>query len=197
MTDWEQEWQEVIAAAGQDFSDGRVHYGPDAVEASVIRRYLEPLEFDCALHYDAVVARQHGYPDIIAPYTATMQWAMPPMWSPGDPPLFSDHGRDAQPARSPINNEGFPLGPRTTGYFATDIELEFVRPVAVGERLGRRGQRLLSCVPKETAVGRGAFMTWESEIVDRDGEVLMFMRVGTYAYQPGQSPAPASDEDRA
>jgi hypothetical protein len=61
---------------------------------------------------------------------------MPAMWSPGDPPLFTDDARDAQPARSPINNQGFPLGPRTTGFFATDIELDFLRPVALGERLG-------------------------------------------------------------
>jgi hypothetical protein len=196
VSDWKQEWQEVIDAEGRDFSDGQVHYGADAVEASAIRRYLEPLEFDCALHYDADTARQHGYPGIIAPYTATMQWAMPPMWSPGDPPLFTDDARDAQPARSPINNQGFPLGPRTTGYFATDMEMDFVRPVTLGERLGRRGHRLLSCTPKETAVGRGAFMKWESEVVDADGEVVMRMRTGTYAYQPHQ-PAAAGSEGKA
>ena len=81
MSDWKLEWQEVIDAAGRDFSDGKVHYGADAVEAGAIRRFLEPLEFDCALHYDADVARQHGYPDITAPYTATMSWAMPAMAS--------------------------------------------------------------------------------------------------------------------
>jgi N-terminal half of MaoC dehydratase len=196
VSDWKQEWQEVIDATGRDFSDGRTRYGPDAVEAGAIRRYLEPLEFDCALHYEGEVARQHGYPDIIAPYTATMQWSMRAMWSPGDPPLFIDDARDAQPARSPINNRGFPLGPRTTGYFATDIELDFIRPVAVGERLGRRGYRLLSCSPKETSVGRGAFMTWESEIVDADGGVVMRMRAGTYAYQPHRPASQPGEENR-
>ena len=195
MSDWTQEWQEVIDAAGQDFSDGQVHYGADVVEASAIRRFLEPLEFDCALHYDAGIARQHGYPDIIAPYTATMSWAVPAIWTPGDPPIFTDDARDAQPAPSPINNQGFPLGPRTTGYFATDIELDFIRPVTLGERLGRRGYRLLSCTPKETAVGRGAFMTWECEIVDAGGDVVMRMRTGTYAYQPRQPSAAASEEN--
>jgi N-terminal half of MaoC dehydratase len=194
VNDWKLEWQEVIDAEGRDFSDGQVHLGADAVEASAIRRYLEPLELDCALHYDAGTAREHGYPDIIAPYTSTLQWAMPPMWSPGDPALFTDDARDAQPARSPINNQGFPLGPRTTGYFATDVELDFVRPVTLGERLGRRGHRLLSCTPKETAVGRGAFMKWESEIVDANGDVVLRMRTGTYAYQPHPS-ATASEEN--
>jgi len=194
VSDWTQEWQEVIDATGRDFSDGRIHYGPDVVEASVIRRFLEPLEFDCALHYDADTARQHGYPGIIAPYTATMSWAMPAMWKPGDPPLFADDARDAQPARSPINNQGFPLGPRTTGFFATDMELDFIRPVTLGERLGRRGHKLISCTPKETAVGRGAFMKWESEVVDANGDVVLRMRTGTYAYQPHQPAGRPSEE---
>lgn len=197
MSDWTDEWQEVIDAAGHDFSDGQIHYGADAVEAGAVRRFLEPLEFDCALHYDADVARQQGYLDIIAPYTAALTWAMPAMWSPGDPSIFTDDARDAQPARSPINNQNFPLGPRTTGFFATDIELDFIRPVAVGERLGRRGHRLLSCTPKETSVGRGAFMTWESEIVDSGGDVVMRMRTGTYAYQPHQPSSPAIGKNGA
>jgi hypothetical protein len=193
VSDWTLEWQEVIDAVGQDFGDGEAHYGADMVEAGAIRRFLEPLELDCALHYDADFARDHGYPGIIAPYTSALTWAMPAMWSPGDQPIFTDDARDAQPAHSPINNQGFPLGPRTTGFFATDIELDFIRPITLGERLGRRGNRLLSCTPKETAVGRGAFLKWESEIVDAGGDVVLRMRTGTYAYQPHQPSGQASE----
>ncbi|MCP9977467.1 hypothetical protein [Actinomadura madurae] len=42
----------------------------------------------------------------------------------------------------------------------------------------------MSCAPKETAVGRGAFLTWESEIVTEPGEVVARIRIGTYAYVP-------------
>jgi hypothetical protein len=182
--DWKQAWQEVVEAVGRDFSDGQVHWGADVVEQSSIRRYNEPLELDCPLHYDAEVARAHGYADVIAPYTSALTWTIPPMWTPGEPPLFDTAARNAQPVRSPINNQGFPLGPPTTGFFATDMELDFLRPVTVGERLGRRGHKLLSCTPKQTAVGRGAFMTWEAEIVTAGGEVVIRMRTGTYAYQP-------------
>lgn len=184
MNDWKNDWKEVIEAVGRDFSDGEPRYGVDRIEMSALRRYLEPLEFDCALYYDADIAREHGYPDVIVPYTAAMSWAIPAMWRPGDPPLFTDASRDAQPARSPINNQNFPLGPVTTGFFATDIEFEFVRAMTIGERVGRRGQRLVSCTPKETAVGRGAFLVWESEMVDEAGEVVSRMRTGTYAYVP-------------
>lgn len=53
--------------------------------------------------------------------------------------LFDSDDRDAQPVRSAINNQDMPLGPRTTGFFGTDIEVEFLRPVVAGERIGRRG----------------------------------------------------------
>jgi N-terminal half of MaoC dehydratase len=184
VSDWTDAWQEVVDSVGRDFSDGVVRYGAAPVEAESIRRYLEPLELDCALHYDAGVARAHGYSGIVAPYTAGPCWAIPAMWRPGDGPLFTDEARDAQPTRTPINNTNFPLGPPTSGFFATDLEFEFERPVVVGERVGRRGHRLLACTPKQTAVGRGAFMVWESELIVGQGEVVARMRAGVYAYQP-------------
>jgi hypothetical protein len=192
-TDWRQDWDAVIAAVGRDFSDGEVRYGADSVTASDIRRFLEPLEFDCALHYDRAAAAVAGFSDITLPYTAVMSWSIPAMWSPGDPPLFDDAARNAQPARSPINGPGLGIGPKTTGFFAAEIEMDFVRPVTAGERIGRRGYRLISCTPKETAVGRGAFLTWESEIVTTEGEVVARMRSVTFAYVP--RPAAGWDDD--
>lgn len=45
--------------------------------------------------------------------------------------------------------------------------------------------------------GRGAFMRWESEVVDADGEVVLCMRTGTYAYQPHQPSGEPSEENGA
>jgi hypothetical protein len=181
---WQDEWQPLVDAVGQDFGDGSTVYGADAVELGTIRRYVEPLEIDSPLHYDAAVARANGWPDVIAPYTATMVYSVSPMWQPGDPPLYDSAERDAQPARSPINNEDMPLGPKTTGFFATDISMDFVRPLTLGERVGRRGKKLVACSPKQTSMGRGAFLTWESELVTESGEVVAYVRTGTYAYNP-------------
>jgi hypothetical protein len=183
---WQDEWQPLIDAVGRDFGDGTTVWGADAVERGAVRRFAEPLELASALHYDAQVAQAHGFPDIIAPYTAAMSFSLPAMWRPGDPPLYDDPDPDAQPARSPINNQDMPLGPRTTGFFATDVAIEFVRPAVVGERIGRRGKRLVACVPKETSMGRGAFLTWESELVTDTGDVIARVRNGSYAYNPHQ-----------
>jgi acyl dehydratase len=182
--DWRSAWDGMVAAVGRDFADGAVTYGADPVAVSDIRRFLEPLEFDCPLHYSQKAAQDAGFADVTLPYTAAMTWSIPPMWSPGDPPLFDDDSRDAQPARSPINNADPGPAPPTSGFFATDLEMDFVRPVVAGECVARRGRKLLSCTPKETSVGRGAFLNWESEFINDRGDVIARMRTGTYAYQP-------------
>lgn len=189
-TDWKSDWQEVVDAVGRDFLDGATTWGGDPVERGAVRRYLEPLELDCALHTDPEVAAAAGHADTTMPVTGVIAWTIPAAWQPGQV-LFDSDERDAQPVHSAINNADMDLGPRTTGFFGTDIELDFEREVLVGEHLGRRGKTLLSCTPKETGVGRGAFMTWESEIVSRpadrpevEPEVVGRIRIGTYAYVP-------------
>ncbi|MCR1786275.1 MaoC family dehydratase N-terminal domain-containing protein [Nocardioides carbamazepini] len=181
--DWQAAWQPVIDAIGKDFAEGAVTWGGDAVERGGIRRYLEPLELDCALHTDPELARAAGYADVTMPATGVIAWTIPAAWTPGQV-LFASSERDAQPVHSAINNADMTLGPRTTGFFGTDIEVDFLRDVVAGERLGRRGRTLLSCKPKETAVGRGAFLTWGSEIVTAELEVVGRIRIGTYAYVP-------------
>ncbi|CAM3274792.1 MaoC family dehydratase N-terminal domain-containing protein [Nocardioides dubius] len=189
-TDWTAPWQEVVDAVGRDFLDGKTTWGGDPVEAGAIRRYLEPLELDCALHTDAAAARAAGHDDVVMPATGVIAWTIPAAWQPGEV-LFDSDERNAQPVHSAINNADLGLGPKTTGFFGTDIELDFDREVTAGEHLGRRGKRLVACKPKETGVGRGAFMTWESEIVSRpagvadaEPEVVGRIRIGTYAYVP-------------
>ncbi|WP_436698052.1 FAS1-like dehydratase domain-containing protein [Nocardioides sp. BYT-33-1] len=190
--DWQADWRPVIDAIGRDFAEGAVTWGGDAVERGAIRRYLEPLELDCALHTDPEVARAAGHADVTMPATGVIAWTIPAAWQPGQV-LFDSADRDAQPVHSAINNADMTLGPRTTGFFGTDIEVDFLRDVVAGERIGRRGKTLLSCKPKETAVGRGAFMTWESEVVTEELEVVGRIRIGTYAYIP--HPKAAGKED--
>ena len=181
---WARAWDAMVALVGTDLSDGRTRWGADAVELGTIRRYCEPIELSSPIHHDPAAARAAGHPDVVAPVTAALAYTVPAMWRPGDPPLFPSAERDAQPGRSPINNENRGPAPRTRGFFATDMEMDFLRPVVVGERLGMRGRRLLACTPKETRVGRGAFSTVETEIVSDAGDVVGRMRSTTFAYDP-------------
>lgn len=187
-TDWKAAWQPVVDAIGRDFQPEEIVWGADPVEAGAIRRFLEPLEFDSVLHTDREAARALGHADLVMPATGVIAWTIPAAWRAGEV-LFDSAERDAQPVHSAINNTDLGLGPRTTGFFGTDIEVDFLRPVLVGEQLGRRGKTLVACSPKETGVGRGAFLTWQSDVVSRGAEeagheVVARIRIGTYAYVP-------------
>ena len=190
--DWTATWEPMLARIGTDLTDGEATWGADPLERSAVRRYLEPLEFDCALHYDADVARAHGFADVTAPYTSVITFTIPPMWEPGQH-LFTCDDRDAQPATSPINGDHLRLAPEVTGFFATDMELDFLRAPVVGERLGRRGSVLRSCVTKWTSVGRGAFMTLEAEVITGDGDVVARIRNTVFAYEPVGPPPDTGD----
>jgi N-terminal half of MaoC dehydratase len=181
--DWKQAWQPVVAAVGRDFGEGRLMTGADEVSAATIRRYLEPLEFDCALHYDTEVARAHGYADVIAPNTSIQTFSLPPMWQPGEN-IFKRAERNAQPEPSSLAGFRAPMEPPTTGYFATDYAVEYLLPVTVGDRLHRRGAKLAECLPRETKMGRGAFLTWESEICNQRNEVVARTRTTWLRYNP-------------
>lgn len=183
MEDWKKAWQPVIDRIGTDIGED-AQFGADAIDASAVRRYLEPLEFNCALHRDADVARGHGHADVIVPYTAATTFTIPPMWRAGQETLFPADDRNAQPERSAVKPDFPEFFPAFTGYFATDIEIDFVRPAHLGERLGRRGNRIVACDPKETRIGRGAFVKCETDIVTEFGEVIARMRTGTFLYVP-------------
>ena len=180
---WIAAWQPMVAAVGTQFDPGPHEFSADIIEASAVRRYLEPLEFDCALHHDREAARAQGHPDILVPTSAIPTFAMPPMWRPGER-LFETADRNAQPAKTPISGVRTGLEPPTTGFFATNYDVEYLQPVYVGDRLLRRGARLVACLPKETKVGRGAFLTWESEIVNQRLEVVARLQTTYFRYNP-------------
>jgi hypothetical protein len=183
--DWKTAWEPVIAMIGEvwDVIKAPPGVAADPVEAGAIRKYIEPLEFDCALHHDREVARSHGYADIIAPYTSLMSFAILPMWQPGGT-LFTSDDRNAQPEQSSVKPT-FPAHfPLVTGYFATDMEFEYFRPATIGDVLRMEAGPLLSCDPKETSVGRGAFVHSEIRIVNQDDELLALVRSGAFFYNP-------------
>lgn len=182
--DWKEAWQPLMQAVGQDFSEGETQWGVDCVEKGGIRRFLEPLEFDCPLHYDDAIARSHGYSGIIAPFSSYLSLTIPEIWRIGTT-VFTSAERHAQPEmNNPITGIGTMLAPPTSGYFATDLDIEYLRPVMVGDRLCRAGRKLLSCEPKETKVGRGAFTCWETEIRNQREETVAALRVTVFSYNP-------------
>jgi acyl dehydratase len=192
-------------AVGTDFADtqGRTESraegreGPDAIEAGAVRKFVEPLEFGCPLHYDRQVALGLGYRDVVAPVSSIITFTIPPVWKPGDPPAFTSPERDAQPASLATGPRLTGLEPPFSAYFAADLEADFLAPAVVGDRLSRQGNVLLSCTPKETSVGRGAFLTWQSQVRNQRGELVARLRNTGYLYEPHPSRPPSHRAHRA
>jgi acyl dehydratase len=187
---WTAGWQPVIDAVGTDFGAGVDLTGPDAVELGSIRRYVEPLEFGCPLHYDPEVAQRFGLPDVVAPVTSAMTFTIAPVWRPGEPATFISAERNGQPARTGTGPRWTGLEPPTTAHFAAEAAADYLAPIVVGDRLTRRGNMLLSCVPKATRIGVGAFTTWQSEIHNQRGELVVRLRNTAYSYIPAVDVTP-------
>ena len=178
--DWTKAWQSAIEQVGTDFGKGTIRLAADAIERGMVRRFLEPLEFDCPLHHDEQVAAAHGYVGILAPYSGVATWIAPAVWQPGAGPAWVDPSRNAQLADPVVQ---FPhIGPPFNAGFATDIEYEYSHPFLVGDRCHVRGPVLLAVEPKETRVGRGAFLTWRSDVHKQDGSLVVTMTFGMYRY---------------
>lgn len=182
----EHTWDDLVAAIGRDFSGGEVRVAADEVERGAIRKYGEPLEMDCPLFYDDQVARQHGYKGIVVPASAvSTTFSTSPIWKPGDPEAWPTNEPDHMV--SPAGGRtAVPLPmPRTNASFATDIEIEYFEPVYLGDRLTSRGRKLISVNVRQTRVGYGAFMVFESEVRNQRGQLAARMRNGSYQYIAG------------
>jgi len=175
-------WDDLVAAVGQDFSDGEIRWAIEPVEWVSIRRYCEVIESDFPLFYSDEEARKHGYKGIICPASHVQNHIGQGLWRPGDPTRWPVSERNYRAAGVPQASEKPVPAPRTTAGFATDREVEYLQPVYIGDHLGSRGRKLLSVAVRETSVGFGAFTVYETEWVNQNGEVVGLTRSGGYQY---------------
>lgn len=145
------------------------------IDELAIRHWCETLEDGNPLYLDEDYARSRGLRGLMAPplliFPATafpFRWPWPPKG--GRPPLML-----AQVKR--ILN--LPVG------IATDNELEFIKTVQIGDRIGT-SSRLLSVSPwKSTRVGDGHFIRWASSYRNQHGEKVAEQRTTLFAYGRG------------
>lgn len=163
---WQLPWKRVIDSVGAELGAPAVAYGVDFVDGSALRRYLEPLEFDCPLHSSADAARSAGYRDLVLPWSAYIPFTLGAFWNPGETPAFVDPAYEAQPTRSPYAiHEPIPHAPATSAFMGTETSsMDFLAPVVLGDRLGTFGRKLVDCQPKQTRIGQGAFVRFQAEI---------------------------------
>lgn len=168
-------WQEAESFLGKVIGED---VGVDAVETGSIRRWLEPKEFDCALHTDAEAARAAGYRDVIAPCTMVFTYGLPAYWSPGDP-----HARlGDEPRQIPIPVI-FDVPAPCTLSFASNVDMAFFEPMVVGDRITRTS-RLVSIEHKELRVGKGAFMIQEDTYTNQRGDRVAMVLLTIFRFSP-------------
>lgn len=109
------------------------------------------------MHTDEKVAQENGYEKLIAPYSSLLTWFLPPYWRPGLD-VFSSSDIHAPITDKPLLVLETKIAPKTPHYFATNMEIDYVNPFYVGDHLCRTDFILKSCIPKETSVGKGAFI---------------------------------------
>tara|TARA_Y100000588_G_scaffold54953_4_gene52332 strand:- start:1323 stop:2420 length:1098 start_codon:yes stop_codon:yes gene_type:complete len=177
-------WEDLEAAVGQDFSDGQIHWAIEEVERTSIRRYCEAIESDFPLFHNRETALKNGYRDIICPASHIQNHTTLGLWRPGDPTRWPNAERNYTNSGVSQGNQMAVPAPATTAGFATDREVEYVKPVYIGDHLGSRGRKLISVAIRETSVGFGAFTIFESEWVNQNEEVVAISRSGGYRYNP-------------
>ena len=160
--------------------------GVDAVELGSIRRWLEPKEFDCALHTDAAAAQAAGYRDVIAPNTMVFSYGLPAYWSPSD----GNAKMGDEPRQIPIPVI-FDVPAPCTLSFASNVDMEFFEPMHVGDVITRTS-RLRSIDQKELRVGKGAFMTQEDTYTNQYDEQVAVVLLTIFRFVPPEKQATPS-----
>jgi acyl dehydratase len=148
--------------------------GAEEISTSAIRRYVEAHEMASPLYHDAEVAREHGYDDVIAPWTMLLTASMPAYWSPGDPPL---------PAGALPPFMWTKLGLPGSEMVTTSVDLSFLEPLRPGDRISTT-YTIVRQTPKRTRVGDGLFVDFELEFRRQDGVLVAVERTSIYAYTP-------------
>lgn len=190
---------EATAAALDELEPwiGREHgfRGADEVSRNDIRRKLEVYCCDCPLHYDDAVARAHGYRGLVAPVTLTPLWAMPAYWNPGDAQIYTP---DRRPLTGGISTDELPKV--FSKGVNTATEWEYFEPLYPGDML-EGNWRLIDIKPRETRLGSGVFLTTETTILKRSGELVAKNRNTSFRYDekaregPREKKSPPASEN--
>ena len=178
-------WEDTAKHIGQDYSGGIIMVADERVDKVMISRYCEPAEISNLLYWDEEVARMAGYRSQVVP------WAMLK-----EVPTYGGNWRPGQPTRFPLDKEmdwqsqlanrqpsagGPPVPPTNAGFF-TDMTIEFFEPVCLGDRLTTMGRVLHHVTPRETRVGVGAFIGYDTSYFNQVGQLVARATQGTYSF---------------
>lgn len=165
------------------FAESEPQPAPLEVNEYLIRHWCETFEDANPLYLDADYARSRSFRGLVAPPASLMTtFAMPFRW-PWPPPEGLPRRHVHYDVKEAL---GLPVG------IISRIDMEFHRPVEVGERLSI-SQRLVSVSPvKQTRLGEGRFWVVERRFWNSDGQLVATEQLTAFGY--GHDAAESSDQ---
>lgn len=145
--------------------------GADPVSVADIRRHLELVGLDDAIHTDDAAARSHGFRAAVSPVCLLRTWSFPAYREPGGE--LDESGGLHPPI--PLTSVPAPGG----RMFATESSMRYVADVCVGDRIDATSV-LRSVTRKRTRAGAGAFLVVETTYANQHGETVAVETLTTF-----------------
>ncbi|HVB90761.1 MAG TPA: OB-fold domain-containing protein [Acidimicrobiales bacterium] len=145
-------------------SSGEPQLSPDAVNAPMIRHWVEAMGDENPVYVSDGAAREYGLERIIAPPTMLQAWIMRGLRASQVVEAAREAGGEqgsgpADLMMGLLDSEGL------TSVVATNCEQHYDRPLVIGDRLLVRSVIEEISAPKRTGLGTGRFVTTRLEFV--------------------------------
>jgi acyl dehydratase len=164
---------------GRPTGSGKPALAPDPVNQPMIRHWAYALEDMNPVYLDPEFAAKSRFGGIVSPPVMLQSWTMPP------PKISGIAERGGVPIEVRENPMAFIDQAGFTGTVATNSEFEIERYPRLGEVLTSTTVIESVSDEKQTALGRGHFVTWVTTYVDQHGEVLGRQRFRVLRFKPG------------
>lgn len=153
-----------------------------AVDAAMIRNWVEALEDDNPIYVDDEAARAEGRAGIVTPPAMISTWVMAGYrrWREVQAMRAAGHTEDAPYSRlmALLDREGY------TSVVATDMEQEYHREVEIGAHVTCHYTIDSLIGPKTTALGEGWFVTLGKRYVDQQESLLVTEKFRLFRFAP-------------
>jgi len=133
----------------------------DEVCQPMIRHWCEAMQDGNPLYTDEEYAKKSKYGSIITPPTMLLTWSMPPLWPPREPP-----SGPLDQVLEKLDKAGF------TQIIITGSTQKYLQPLFPGDRVSFTYRVDSVSAEKQTALGKGHFVTTTFTYTNQKGELV-------------------------
>lgn len=175
---------ELLERIGQPMGSGGPTLAPDPVNLPMIRHWVDAFDDRNPVYLDEDAAVRAGFGGIVAPAAMLQTWTM------ARPRIEGIRERGGSPDTGDPDTPIAVLGAAGfRGTLATNSELEFDRPLHLGEHLMSASSLDEISELKGTGLGVGYFVTWINTFLTVDGEEVGRQRFRVYKFDPSRNAA--------